>query len=595
MAMIKTNKMKQNIFNAITLLCIVSLFVFSACEKENITNYTAEVEVGALQLNPYGFAPLAAALAVDVSLGEVNATITIAGLGENDNELITRTTLSSNEGTQMLPVIGLYPNHENEIEIILHDNLGNVLAEINEIVTTQELPFEFNEQPIITGDMADNEMIYTVLFSDFNLSSTGVGSVSYVEYATIFDKNGNVRWYSDFKNREHWAMEVIDNHIYAGSAGGIHKSELIKYNFLGEEVEVHNISSFGERTGFEKIHHDIKETVNETFLLTVNGIDNPSIENFIIEYDPILAKNNTQSVIDLEEILPNVDDLFFDLPQSYAPGKADVIHNNGIFPYPDGKNVLVSSQRCGLAKININSGLLLWHLFPHKVKAAPGIDKSGFSETPDYEGNMSVPHSSWRPPANGEFPSQDYQLAGAFNYGVFLLDPVDASGSLITDDNVVWEGKAGAGFSYPYRQHSPVILENNNIMVFDNGLMRDFIPARSFSRAVEYKVTEDNNDGYGGTVQQVWDYTPSLSDSYFAPTGGGARELENGNRLITFSSIGFMLSADMTPEQKEIASQNTKAYIVEVTPTMPAQEVFSLTLNTKSIGMTVYNANKIKL
>ena len=586
--------MKQNVFNVITLLCIISFFVFSGCEKENIIEFAAEVEVGELQLNPYGFAPLVATLEVEISKGDITASVKVLAKTKNDSDHNTEITLAPGSGKQVLPILGLYPDYVNEIEIALRDMNGNLIAEVKETITTTPLPFEFNEEPVVTGDMGENEMIFTVLFSDFNLSSTGTGSVSYVEYATIFDKNGNVRWYSDFKNREHWVMELIDNHIYAGSGGGIHKSELIKYNFLGEEVEVHNISSFGERTGFEKIHHDIKKTVNETFLLTVNGIENPSIENFIIEYDPTLAQNNTQSVIDLEEILPNVDDLFFDLPQSYAPGKTDAIHNNGIFPYPDGRNVLVSSQRSGLAKVNINTGTLLWYFFPHKVKAAPGYDKSSYSTAPALDDNyFPIPHESWRPPANGEFPSQDYQFSGAFNYGEFLLQPLDGSGSIITDDNVVWEGRVGSGFSYPYRQHSPVILENNNIMVFDNGFMRDFIPARSFSRAVEYKITEDSGDGYGGTVQQVWDYTPSLDDSYFAPTGGGARELENGNRLIAFSSVGFMLSANLTPEQKEIASQNTKAYIVEVTPTMPAQEVFSLTLNTKSIGMTVYSADKI--
>lgn len=588
--------MKRNIILYKTcLLIIIPLFITAACKKDQIDNYAAEVRVGELQLNPYGYAPLAAALEVEVSKGDVVASVKVLAKSEIDSDHIMDITLSSGSGKQVLPVLGLYPDHKNEIEIALRDINGRLLSEVKEVITTGPLPFEFNEAPVIKGNMADNEMIFTVLFSDFNLSSSGTGSISYVEYATIFDKNGNVRWYSEFKNREHWVMEVIDNHIYAGSAGGIHKSELIKYNFLGEEVEVHNISLFGERSGFEKIHHDIKKTTNETFLLTVNGIDHPSIENFIIEYDPLLTQNNTQSVINLEEILPNVDDLFLDLPQSYSPGKTDAIHNNGIYPYSDGRNVLVSSQRCGLAKVNINTGTLIWYFFPHKVKAAPGYDKSTYSEEPAYdENNYQIPHESWRAPANSEFPSQDYQFSGVFNYNTFLLQPIDASGSAITDDNVVWEGQAGADFSYPYRQHSPVILENGNILVFDNGLMRDFIPARSFSRAIEYKVTEDNNDGYGGTVQQVWDYTPSLNDSYFSPVGGGVRELENGNRLVTFGSIGFMLSADMSPEQKEIVSQNTKAYIVEVTSTMPAQEVFSLTLNTKSIGMTAYSADKIR-
>ena len=159
----------------------------------------------------------------------------------------------------------------------------------------------------------------------------------------------------------------------------------------------------------------------------------------------------------------------------------------------------------------------------------------------------------------------------------------------------VWEGQTGTDFSFPYRQHSPVILQNNNILVFDNGYIRDFIPLPSFSRVIEYRVSEDNSDGYGGTVQQVWKYIPGTGNEYFSPVAGSVNELENGNRLVCFGSAGFKLSHDLTPEQMLALSQHTKAFIAEVTPDNPPEEVFTLQLNTKSIGLTATGADIVIL
>lgn len=579
------------------LLLLLPLMLLASCKKESTDVPEAEAAIGEFKLNPYGFSPLTATLEVDVSRGDVLASVTVKAKDENDTDLKVEETLSPQDQTQYLPILGLYPDHTNEILIRLYDRMGNILKEIEDTLTTDPLPFELNEAPKVTGSIGSNEMIFTVLFTAFNLSSSGLGTLNYTQYAVLIDKNGNIRWYADFKGRSHSVLNLIVDYLYAGSSDGTHISELIKYNLLGEELEVHDFSMYGPRPGFENIHHEIRQTPDETFLLTVNGIDHPSVENFIIELDPFLSSNNIQTVIDLEEILPNVDDLFPDLPQSYYPDRTDAIHNNGIYPYPDGKNVLVSSQRCGLAKINLNTGSLLWYLFPHKVQAAAGFDKADYSSEPLYdENNYPMPHPSWRPPANGEFPSQDYQLTGAFNYDVFLLHPLDASGDTINSDEIVWHGLTMGDFTYPYRQHSPFVLENDNILVFDNGYMRDFGLAQPFySRVVEYQVNEDNTDGYGGTVQQVWEYLPEDQYGFFCPTVGSVSELENGNRLLCFSSIGFSLSSNLTPEEMLALSQNTKAYIVEVTPDNPPLEIFSLTLNTRSIGMTASNAKKIEI
>jgi len=570
------------------------LLIFSSCSKEPTT--VAIVNTGDIQVNPYGYAPLTAALDVHVEGADVTATTVIKARNENEKDLTIQKVLSPSSESQLVPVMGLYPNSENIVLFSFSDQSGKVLKELTDTLYTDQLPFEFNEPPVVSGTLNPNEMIFTILYTAFNLSSAGLGTLEYTQYAVLFDGLGNIRWYSDFAGRDHSVFKIIDGYLFAGSSNGMHVSELIKYSMLGEELEVYDFSIYGPRDGFENIHHDIQQTTDGTLLLTVNGIDHPSIENFIIEIDPSLQSNTIQTVIDLEEILPNVDDLFPDLPQSYAPGKTDAIHNNGIYPSPDGKSLLVSSQRSGLAKINLNTGTLRWYLFSHKVQAAPGISKQDYDPEPLYDNNgYPMPHPTWRSPANGDFPSEDYQLAGGFNYKKFLLHPLDASGDTIKNEMTVWEGQTGTDFSFPYRQHSPVILQNNNILVFDNGYIRDFIPLPSFSRVIEYRVSEDNSDGYGGTVQQVWEYIPGTGNEYFSPVAGSVNELENGNRLVCFGSAGFKLSHDLTPEQMLALSQHTKAFIAEVTPDNPPEEVFTLQLNTKSIGLTATGADIVIL
>ena len=80
-------------------------------------------------------------------------------------------------------------------------------------------------------------------------------------------------------------------------------------------------------------------------------------------------------------------------------------------------------------------------------------------------------------------------------------------------------------------------------MMFDNGLARNFsfppISQNHYSRVVEYKIVPDK-DGYGGTIQQIWEYKLESDPMWYAMSliVSSALELENGNRLITSGSIG---------------------------------------------------------
>jgi len=74
-------------------------------------------------------------------------------------------------------------------------------------------------------------------------------------------------------------------------------------------------------------------------------------------------------------------------------------------------------------------------------------------------------------------------------------------------------------------QHQPVMLDNGNLLIFDNGNGRE----RPYTRVVEYQLDEASM-----TATLVWSYvTP---EQHFSPNRGNAQRLENGNTLINYVS-----------------------------------------------------------
>ncbi len=562
-------------------LIIIALFtvIFNGCAA---TQQPSKLNYNVL-LNPYGYTPLTAMISIDGwdSAKDIVARVSIAGKTADEMPLVYSIPLKINtEEKTQLPVIGLFAGHLNRVEISFNESSGKQLKRLDLEIQTNPIAFSFAETPVTKGKLTANELIFTTIYS-FELKKGE--DMIFIQKAIALDGKGRIRWFSDFKGRSHVVTEVIDGYLYAGSNKGPYAGKMVKYNFLGKELEVYDISKNGK---YYNIHHDIRKTEKGAFFLTVNERDKTSVENMVLEYNPNLLGNNVQLELDLEALLPNMDDFFTDLPFSYYAGKKDPLHINGIYPYPDGEHLLVSSRNAGLAKVNATSYQLRWILFPHALKAsaAEKIAKEERGTKQYLEKRMQLykkdKQTYQRVPANGIIPYEDYSDF-TFRYEEFLLHPVNRNGKIIKDENVVAFGEVSTEFSYPYRQHAPILLKNGNIAMFDNG-DRDK-PGKNISRAVEYKIIEDK-DGYGGQVQQVWQYSTPKKD--FAPYVGDIRELDSGNRLVCFGSINF--------KNVPKPSQNTKALIVELIPSSPAKEVYSLELSLVP-GSVVYRANTIDI
>jgi hypothetical protein len=91
----------------------------------------------------------------------------------------------------------------------------------------------------------------------------------------------------------------------------------------------------------------------------------------------------------------------------------------------------------------------------------------------------------------------------------------------IKKEEIIWSWGPGKLL----RQHHPTLLENGNILVFNN---RSFTKRR-YSRVVELNPL---------TRLIVWEYKSHPPQRFFSPSRGGSQRLPNGNTLITNSDSG---------------------------------------------------------
>ena len=96
----------------------------------------------------------------------------------------------------------------------------------------------------------------------------------------------------------------------------------------------------------------------------------------------------------------------------------------------------------------------------------------------------------------------------------------------------------GANLDFSY-QHAVKVLDNGNLMMFDNGNLR----AEKYSRSLEIAVT-DTGDGWEASI--IWEYI--LPTDKYSEFAGDSDRLGNGNTLITATTKGYMVEVNSDKE-----------------------------------------------
>ena len=231
-------------------------------ENEFLSSTDYSINNPKVILNPYGNSPLTALVIFETS-DLTTPTIIVKGKDKEDD--LAHTFLPNK--VHILPIYGLYPNYNNEVEI----KVSGITKKIN--IKTDKLPKDFIKLNKITGDLETEEFYFTTPEDK--------------SYTAAYDKYGNVRWYliGDYK----WDINRLNNgHLLISSAKLVnlpyYSKGLIEIDLLGKVYFQYDIPN-----GY---HHDAVELENGNFLLASNNLKDGTTEDYIIE-----VNRNTGNIV----------------------------------------------------------------------------------------------------------------------------------------------------------------------------------------------------------------------------------------------------------------------------------------------------------
>lgn len=362
-----------------------------------------------------------------------------------------------------IPIIGLYAGIENTVSLTLRDINGN-WATTKLKIQTETLPDYLPDVELITKDVS-------LMAPGWHLCGWSLGTgTEFKSRPFAIDPDGEIRWFLAFEEYDKLSLpiRVLDNgNLLIGN-----DYQIYELDWLGRTKRNITLSGY-------KQHHEHLILPNGNLLIAVNKDNLSTVEDHVIEIDP---SGQVVHEWDIREIL-DVDR--FEL----ANDPVDWFHMNAIFYSEADDCLVISGQRQGVIKVN-RKNELQWILAPHQGWGKAGVNGDGH-ETSDY-----------------------------------LLTAVDANGNLFSQ--AVQDGTTNdPNFDWVWGQHAPMYLPSGNLFVFDNGFNRHYTGAQSFSRAVEYRIDQENM-----TVEQVWQYGKSRGTDIFSPIISDVDLLSNTNRLM---------------------------------------------------------------
>lgn len=502
------------------LIClwVIGIALFVSCKDQvSIPNEVIEIPLMEeairsedVMLNPSGAAPLTAILEIETDL-PVYAELFLEGKNGEASDVVQE--FESVDTQLRLPVLGLYPNEENTVQLTLYMEDGRLIGSKEYIIETEP----------VNKKMPEIDIEVSKSFG----TGEGWTLVSYYGYAEnrlphqpfMFDSFGDIRWYFDFSDHPQLSQLYYDDGMERLQNGNFyfgfndtedviteHSDKIYEMNMLGEIINTWDMPGY-------KFHHEVHEKPNGNFVVTVDKEDESTIEDYIIEID----RNSGQIINEwnLNESLDNTR-------KTLTDNEEDWFHANAVYYDEADHSIVVSGRTQGVVKLS-DENEVIWIMGPHK---------------------------GWKVNENG------------VNLREYLLEPLDGRGKSI-DDGDVWGGSDNhEEFEWNWYQHAPMKMPNGNILLFDNGDNRNYVGGGPYSRAVEFKVDEE-----AMTIQQLWAYGKVRREEAYSRIVSDVDYLEDENTVI-FSS-GAISNGKRYGKVIEI-DYNSKNVVFEATITPPS-------------------------
>ena len=288
------------------------------------------------------------------------AKVTYTVVGKTDNTSITN-TVKGYQTTHQVPIVGLYANYSNQVQVTLTYKDG----------TTEQKMFT-----IKTGKLPKNLRNTKITVSKSNKSKMEIGNneLTYInktsEEPFAVDADGNIRWYSTLYSR-HTFVQLSNGHLLIQNRTNGNKGS---YNVLSEtDGRIYRRYRFSDKLGkssleqyITAVHHDALELPNHNLLVTISGGDKYA-EDVIVEIDYKTGK--TVKVIDFKKLLPSSMYRNYNSTTTKG-GKIDWLHMNSLYYDQKTGNLLVSARNQDITmSINYKTGKINW-IYSGKKKSS---------------------------------------------------------------------------------------------------------------------------------------------------------------------------------------------------------------------------------
>jgi arylsulfate sulfotransferase len=497
-------------------------------------------------LDPYNAAPLTAVVIVDDArlIWEeiLEIEVVIKGRGEGSADFIGVLNPHSasywenfdvsdllEEGEVGIPVLGLYADHNNIVEI-------DITTETHRFVSEVQI---------------ETKAIQSLSREEISIDLLNPGALEpgwlFLE-DRVYDNQGNCRWKGPRIFRLNGNGNIMD---IEG-----------EWSWLGKPLRRFDLPDH------LSTHHDVIEMPegnlaicvdnSETTIVNRAGQRVVSIEDYIVEIDPA---DNIVNAWDLRA--------FFDVDRCvFAEKQNDWFHANTLCydAFDDAMIVsgraqgIISVTRGGIQGDEANRGKKLkWILAPHLDWGMSGpegagdvdpnaylltaVDENGIPFDEDVQNNVAPP-----------FPDPDAFFWPIGQHGLVIASREAGRLNLLTFNNQASFIFGGPGTT------------NNGITFFMEGDLSDDRALESFSQIIEYEIDEE-----AMTVRKVWSFGEHRPELYGSFVSGVAQLKETGNRLLITNGMNMY-----RPQSNPV-----NPHVIEVSPS--GDEVFHLEIENTNV------------
>ncbi len=206
--------------------------------------------------NPYGNSPLTAYVLFET---EEECAVRVRVKGKTRAADVTGTVRKTR--LHRVPVVGLYPGTDNEVELTCLDSKGGKKASRAFVIRTDELPGKLEGAVKKEKSLADSAYGLTMI------------SGQTTKYPFAYDVNGDIRWYMKMTTGSYGVFPLSNQRLIYQTDAALtpteekpHTTQMYEADYMGRVYQVYYVKN--------GIHHEvIEKTPGGNLLLLTSSID----------------------------------------------------------------------------------------------------------------------------------------------------------------------------------------------------------------------------------------------------------------------------------------------------------------------------------